>query len=324
MNSSMPAVRVGTRASLLARTQSGLVVRDLQTRWPDLKVELVEITTTGDVVLDRPLHELGGKGLFIKELELAVLEGRIDLAVHSYKDVPVTMPLVAAGELCVAAVPIRQDVRDVLAMRGPAVTRLADLPAGAHVGTGSLRRQCQLMEKRPDLRISPIRGNIDTRLRKLRAGEFDAVVLAMAGLLRCGLFDAATMGAIDTGELMPAAGQGALSLQCRRSDTATLNYAAALSDAASAECVNLERDLVARLAGDCHSPIGSLARIEGDQIHLSASVGARGGQPPVVRATGHSDRGHAAVVADQVFSSLVALGAMDRLHGGDRDANIRY
>jgi len=311
----MPSLRLGTRASLLARAQSGMVVRDLQSRWPGVKVELIEIITTGDVVLDRPLHELGGKGLFIKELELALLDGRIDLAVHSYKDVPVTMPLLAAGDLIVAAVPLRQDVRDVLVTRGRAIARLAELPAGAHVGTGSLRRQCQLMERRPDLRISGLRGNIDTRLRKLREGDFDAIVLAMAGLLRCGLFDPATMGPIDTDELLPAAGQGALALQCRRGDMATTTYATALSDAASAECVHIERELVSRLEGDCHSPIGALARIEGTQIHLSASVGSRGGRPPVVNAVGHGDRGQPAAVVEEVYRILVDRGAMQRLHG---------
>jgi hydroxymethylbilane synthase len=309
------SIRVGTRASLLARTQTGMVVRDLQNRWPDLKIETIEITTVGDVVLDRPLHEIGGKGLFIKELELALLEGRIDLAVHSYKDVPVTMPLVADGDLHVAAVPPRQDVRDVIATCGKAICRLADVPRGARVGTGSLRRQCQIIECRPDLQLSPVRGNIDTRLKKMRSGEFDAVVLAIAGLIRCGLFDASTMGAISTEELMPAAGQGALALQCRRADTSTTAYAAALSDAASMECVTLERELVARLEGDCHSPIGALAKIEGNQIHLSACVGARGGTPPVLRATAHGDRTSPGAVAERVFETLFDAGATRLLHG---------
>ena len=312
--SQIPSIRVGTRASLLARTQSGMVVRDLRNRWPGVNIDMIEITTTGDVVLDRPLHEVGGKGLFIKELELALLDGRIDLAIHSYKDVPVTMPLVPVGDLCIVAVPPRQDPRDVLATRGTAIARLADLPPGAHVGTGSLRRQCQLMERRPDLRISGIRGNIDTRLRKLREGDFDAVILAMAGLLRCGLFDPATMSPIDTDDLLPAAGQGALALQCRRGDAATMNYAMALSDAASMECVNVERELVARLEGDCHSPIGALALIDGTRLNLTAGVGSRGGRPPVIVATAEGERGNSAAVVHKVFSELVERGAMRRLH----------
>ncbi|MGN6627926.1 MAG: hydroxymethylbilane synthase, partial [Tepidisphaeraceae bacterium] len=210
-------LRLGTRGSLLARTQSHMVADAIVRANPGVAVELTLIKTTGDRVQDRPLAELGGKGLFTKELELALLRQEIDLAVHSYKDVPVTMPLVDVHDLVIGAVPVREDARDVLITRD-GCRALAELPPAARVGTGSLRRRCQLLDQRPDLQILPLRGNIDTRLRKLAAGEYDAIVLALAGVKRGGLFDSAFMTPLPIDQLTPSPGQGALAIQIRRDD----------------------------------------------------------------------------------------------------------
>lgn len=276
----MAVLRIGTRASLLATTQTGWVAQQLRQAIPGLEIELIQITSSGDRIQDRPLHEFGGKGLFTRELELALLEKRVDLAVHSFKDVPVTMPLVDPAGLVFAAAPKREDYRDVLVARD--VQRIADLPHGAKVGTGSLRRRCQLLSLRPDLVIEPIRGNIDTRLRKWREGQYDAIILAMAGLKRASLFDAATMSAIPPKELLPAAGQGALALQCRSDDTATRQIAAVLDHPDTRQCVMIERELVQQLNGDCHSPIGALATLDRGQVTLRGALGATDGNPPVV------------------------------------------
>ncbi len=277
-------LRLGTRGSLLARTQSQLVADAIEKANPSVHVELVILKTTGDQVQDKPLAELGGKGLFTKELELALLNNEIDLAVHSYKDVPVTMPLVDQSGLVIACVPLREDARDVLACRAGAMGIL-DLPHGARVGTGSLRRRCQLLDLRPDLRIEPIRGNIDTRLRKMREGAYDAVVLAYAGLKRAGLFDSDVMSIVPTDQITPAPGQGALAIQTRRSDDTTRARLTGLNDESSARCVAIERKIVAILEGDCHSPIAAHARFREAKIELVCAVGATGGALPVKRST---------------------------------------
>src|SRR3954454_7387861 len=246
-------LRLGTRGSLLARSQSQMIADELMRMHAGLRVELVIIKTSGDQVQDKPLADIGGKGLFTKELEQALLDGDIDFAVHSYKDVPVTMPLVDQSDLIVAAVPVREDWRDCSVMRKPSN---GTLPHRAKVGTSSLRRKVQILEASPDAQILPVRGNIDTRIRKLRAGEYDVVILAMAGLKRAGLFDPTFMKPVD---LLPAAGQGALALQCRRSDDATRALLAALNDSFTQQAVDAERAIVQALDGDCHSPIAALA-----------------------------------------------------------------
>lgn len=306
-------LRLGTRGSLLARTQSMLVAHALERAHPGLKVEMRIVKTTGDVITDRPLHEAGGKGLFTKELEQALLAGEIDFAVHSYKDVPVTMPLVDQADLVVAAVPAREDPRDVLAARKG--RRLQDLPHGARIGTGSLRRRCQILALRGDLRIEPIRGNIDTRLKKMHEGQYDAVVLAFAGLKRTRLFDESCMAALPPEELLPAPGQGALALQCRRDAIETAALLGALDDPTTAACVAAEREIVRKLEGDCHSPIAALATIEAGQITLRSAVGGRGGELPVIRASGVAARGEPEAAVGQVFQSLLEQGAQALLAG---------
>ena len=319
-------VRLGTRGSLLARTQSQLVADDLEKRHPGLQVELIIIKTSGDVITDKPLHDAGGKGLFVKELELALLAAEVDLAVHSYKDVPVIDPrapsvsdgssrpvdgssplLHGSSHLIISATPPREDPRDVLVSRihdGQAPPSLHDLPPGATIGTGSLRRGCQILHRRPDLVVQPIRGNIDTRLRKLQEGQHDAIVLAMAGVRRAGLFDAACMQILELDVMLPAPGQGALALQCRRNDDRTRNLLTALHDADVELCVTAERQLVAKLGGDCHSPIAALATLDGDTLRLRAAVGARDGGTPVIFANASGPRTHPHTVVENCFAAL--------------------
>ena len=305
-------LRLGTRGSLLARTQSQIVANAVEKANPGVHVELVTIRTSGDRILDRPLHLFGGKGLFTKEIEQALLSAEIDFAVHSFKDVPVTMPLVDPSELAIVATPPREDPRDVL-VSGVART-VETLPERARVGTGSLRRQCPLLALRPNLVIQAIRGNIDTRLRKLREGQFDAIVLAAAGVNRAGLFDAALMAVADPGALLPAAGQGALALQCRRADDRTRQLLAPLNHADTAACVAAERALVQALEGDCHSPIAALATVSEARMRLDAAVGGHGGAPPVLRAAAHGAPADADQLVAAVTSSLEAQGVRQLLH----------
>ena len=311
--SDLSNLRLGTRGSMLARAQSGMVASWLEERHPGLKVELVLIKTSGDRITDRPLHEFGGKGLFTKELEQALLAEEIDFAVHSFKDVPVTMPLVDQTDLVIAAVPQREDPRDVIVSAN--ASSLRDLRAGSRVGTGSLRRRAQILDQRPDLVVEPIRGNIDTRLRKLDEGDYDAVILAFAGLKRAGLFDSVRMSIIEPSELLPAPGQGALALQCRRDDATTRNALAALHHAVTAAGVEAERELVRLLQGDCHSPIAALTQMDESGITLAAAVGARDGSPPVVRASVRSSSSDVKKLSETAFQHLRQNGACQLLHG---------
>lgn len=304
-------LRLGTRGSLLARTQSMLVAHQLEREHPGLRVELRIFKTSGDQIADRPLHEFGGKGLFTKELEQALLAGEVDFAVHSFKDVPVTMPLVDPSDLVIAAVPPREDPRDVLVSR---TASIESLPPGARVGTGSLRRRCQLLALRPDLAVESVRGNIDTRLRKLRDGRYDAIVLAAAGVRRAGLFDDASMSAIDARVMLPAPGQGALALQCRRADGPTRRLLSALNHAETAACVAAERAVVAALEGDCHSPIAALATVSNGRMRLDAAVGARDGSPPVLRASAQNAEAAQGPLVDEVVASLDGQGVRQLLH----------
>jgi hydroxymethylbilane synthase len=290
--------------------QSQGILDALKKCHPGLQIELVLIQTTGDRITDKPLHDAGGKGLFTKEIEQALLANEIDIAVHSYKDVPVTMPLVDQAELIIAAVPAREDPRDVLVS---ATTRhIADLPQNARIGTGSLRRRCQMLAIRPDLQLELIRGNIDTRLRKLRSGEFDAIVLALAGLRRSGLFNETEMTPIEADQMLPAAGQGAIALQCRQADMRTREVLSSLHSPPDAACADLERAVVQALGGDCHSPIAALATIANNQFTLRAAVGARDGAPPVISTQACGSAENSAAILQQVLSSLKQQGA-DRL-----------
>lgn len=265
-----PALRVGTRGSALAVAQTRQTVAALQQRWPGLAVEIVTITTRGDVQTQVPLHEVGGKGLFVKEIEEALLFGRVDLAVHSAKDLPSELP----PGLALVCFPARADARDALVSREG--RRLADLPEGACVGTSSLRRLFQLRHLRPDLRIEPLRGNVDTRLRRVAEGRFDAVVLAAAGLGRLGLADRITE-ALDPVAFVPAAGQGALALEARADDARARALVAPLNDAATETALRAERAFLARLMGGCQVPAGAHARLEGGRLVLEGFLASPDG-----------------------------------------------
>jgi hydroxymethylbilane synthase len=306
-------LRLGTRGSTLALAQSQLIVNQLQRFHPSLPVTLTTFKTSGDQIADRPLHELGGKGLFVRELEQALLDHKIDFVVHSFKDVPVTMPLVEQTNLIIAAVPEREDVRDVLISTKS--KSIHDLFPNAKIGTGSLRRRCQLLALRPDLKIEPIRGNIDTRIRKLKSGEFDAIILALAGLNRAKLFDPSFMHPLGVENFLPDAGQGALAIQCRRDDPATQHLLHPLDHPPTRQCVEAERSLVAGLSGDCFSPIGTLAELVGGLIHLRAAVGRRGGELPILK--GHSQAlvSTPKTAVENLLKSLSDLNVQKHLHG---------
>lgn len=250
-------LRLGTRGSDLARTQSQHVA-DALTRATGRPVELVIIKTRGDVVRDRPLQEVGGKGLFTKEIEEALLAGEVDFAVHSMKDMPTESP----PGLAIVAVPPREDPRDALVG-----ARLEELPPGAVVGTGSVRRAMQIRALRPDLQVKGIRGNVDTRIGRQRAGEYAAVVLAWAGMRRLGIGDAATE-VLDTDRMIPAVGQGALALQARADDRDTLAALEAVHHAPTAACVRAERAFLHAVSGGCSAPAAAHARWVGDLVEI--------------------------------------------------------
>jgi hydroxymethylbilane synthase len=306
MIETLPILRLGTRGSVLARKQSQLVADELMRLHPGLRVEATIFQTSGDQIANRPLHQVGGKGLFTRELEQALLSGLIDFAVHSYKDMPVTMPLVDQAGLMIAATTKREDPRDVLVSRK--AKSLADLPQGARIGTGSFRRRCQLLKIRPDLKVEDIRGNIDTRVRKLRDGEFDAIILALAGLRRAKLFTKTDMTILELEEILPAAGQGALAIQCRKSDTRTSSLLAGLDDPTTRICVDAERLIVAGLHGDCFSPIAVFGEIVGKKLELRAAVGGRGGTLPVISAKSKSDASTPETAVKSLLKSLLEQG----------------
>ena len=267
-------LRIGTRGSAMALYQANLVRDLLVAAHPDLAapgmVELDVIRTTGDRVQNRLLAEIGGKGLFTKEIEQALIERRVDFAVHSLKDMETFLP---PGLEIVCVLP-RDDVRDALVTRGDVA--LAALPAGARIGTASLRRTAQLLRRRPDLVAAPIRGNADTRLGKMAAGEFDGLLLAYAGLQRIGRAEVASeILSVET--MLPAVGQGALAIEARADDDAVRELLAPLHDATSAACVNGERAMLGVLDGSCRTPIAGLAEAQGDRLHLRALLLAADG-----------------------------------------------
>lgn len=275
---SQAILRIGTRGSPLALAQAKETRRRLLAAHGGLTeqdIELVVIKTTGDRIQDRSLAAAGGKGLFTKELEEHLSAGDIDLAVHSMKDVPTILPD-GLGILCLLP---REDVRDALIARE--CRSLTDLPKGAHIGTASLRRQAQLLRHRPDFRVTTLRGNVETRLRKVSEGAFDATLLAMAGLRRLGLLEHA--GApIAVSELLPAVAQGAVGIECRVDDRRVADLLAPLDHAETRTTVTAERALLAALDGSCRTPIAALAELAGDRLHLRAEILKPDGSQSVV------------------------------------------
>jgi hydroxymethylbilane synthase len=261
-------LKIGTRGSPLALVQAELTKAILLAAHPELKaqgVEIVPIKTTGDKVQDRTLSEIGGKGLFTKEIEEALLDGRVDLAVHSMKDMPTFLP---AG-LVIGAMLEREDPRDVLI--SPVASSIATLPQGAVVGTASLRRQAQLLSLRPDLKVQPLRGNVGTRLDKLARGEAAATLLALAGLKRLGRTDAAT-AILSTEEMLPAVAQGAIGIEIRENDARLQALVAAINHAPTVIAVTAERALLAVLDGSCRTPIAAHAEIFGTALRLRGLI----------------------------------------------------
>jgi hydroxymethylbilane synthase len=254
---------LATRRSALALAQSRAFARSLEAAVPGLTLRELEVVTSGDKTQDRPLQDIGGKGLFIKELEEALLDGRADFAVHSIKDVPAEI----APALCLACIPAREDPRDVLVTRTGAP--LAELPVGARVGTSSLRRAVALLAARPDLVIEPVRGNVDTRLRKVTDGSFDGVVLALAGLKRLGIAARATE-VLAPEVCLPAIGQGALGIECRTGDAKVREVLSALADPETTTCVTAERAVMAAVEGSCRMPVAAYAVRDGETLWLRA------------------------------------------------------
>jgi hydroxymethylbilane synthase len=295
------SIRIATRGSMLALWQANWVKAELERREPGLAVELIVLKTRGDKILDRALAEVGGKGLFVKEIEDALLDGRAEIAVHSMKDLPAEL----APGLEVVAIPEREDPRDALVVRpGLDARTLAALPQGARVGTSSLRRLCQLRALRPDLLIEPMRGNVDTRLGRVERGDFDAIVLACAGLRRLG-HAGRISAALSVEESLPAVGQGALAIECRADDAATRARLRPLDHPSTACAVLAERAALARLQGGCQTPLGAYAVIEGDAIAIRAFVGATDGSR-LLRA---ERRGADPSVGIAVADELLAAGA---------------
>lgn len=262
-------LRIGTRASKLARWQSDWVAAELTKL--GAQVEIVEITTRGDVEQLGPVGSIGTQGVFTKEIQAAVLSGNVDLAVHSLKDLPTEQ---VAG-LILAATPPRENVADALVTN--IASSLAQLPAGARIGTGSLRRRAQILHLRPDLHVAGIRGNVDTRLRKLDEGEFDAIILAAAGLTRLGLSGRITEF-LEPPRMLPAPGQGSLALECRTNDAATLDLVGRLNDPLTRLGIVAERAVLAALHGGCSAPIAAWGRVEGRSLLVDGLVASLDGR----------------------------------------------
>lgn len=306
-------IRIATRRSKLALAQSEWVKSCLEALEPGLTVELREYVTRGDQVQNVPLSEIGGKGLFTKEIEDALLHGEADLAVHSLKDLPSQLP---AG-LILAAVPLREDARDVLVLPGSSavgsagITGLDLVGQGARVGSGSLRRMSQVLHERPDLRVENVRGNVDTRLRKLDEGQYDALILAAAGLRRLGL--ASRISAELPVELStPAPGQGALGLEARAADERTRALLAKLNHAESSVCVAAERALMDAVGGGCSVPLGAYGRVRGDRLEL-LGVLASGDGKRLVREMREGSLAEPEALGRAVAEKLLATGGREIL-----------
>lgn len=294
-------IRIATRKSPLALWQAHYVKDALQAAHPGLEVELVTMVTKGDIILDTPLAKVGGKGLFVKELEVAMLEGRADLAVHSMKDVPVEFP----QGLGLVTICEREDPRDAFVSNQ--YSNIDDLPQGAVVGTCSLRRQCQIKEYRPDLEIKELRGNVGTRLSKLDAGEYDAIILAAAGLKRLKL-EERIQSYIEPEQSLPAVGQGAVGIECRLDDERLIALLEPLNHPDTVDRVLCERAMNLTLEGGCQVPIGSYALLDGDQIWLRALVGEPDGST-IVRGEISGPRSEAEQLGVTLANQLLDNGA---------------
>lgn len=294
-------IRIATRKSALALWQAEFVKARLEQAHPGIRVSLVPMVSRGDKLLDAPLAKIGGKGLFVKELETALLENQADIAVHSMKDVPMSFPE-GLGLYCICE---REDPRDAFVSN--TYQSLEQLPAGSIVGTSSLRRQAQLLSKRPDLEIRFLRGNVNTRLAKLDAGEYDAIILASAGLIRLGFADR-IRSALDISMSLPAGGQGAVGIECRSADSQIHQLLSALHHPDTADRVIAERSLNTHLNGGCQVPIACYAVLEGDDLWLRGLVGQPDGSS-LLRAEKRLPRSQATQLGIDVAEALLAQGA---------------
>ena len=310
---------IGTRGSALALQQAQWTQKSLQTAYPDLTVELTIIKTKGDKILDSPLSKIGDKGLFTKEIEQQLLDGDIDLAVHSHKDLPTASP---AG-LVIAAIPPREDPADAIILKDAQATAPPDspldaLPHGAKVLTGSLRRSAQLLNQRPDLQTLDVRGNIQTRMKKLDESDAAALIVAHAAINRLNITDRNVIR-LAPELFIPACAQGALAIQTRRDDSDTLALVRVLDDAATRTTVIAERTLLAVLEGGCQVPIGAFAQIKNNQLHLNAMIASLDGKQILIRdATGETDQPE--LLGQQLAQQLLDLGAKDILEHIRSDA----
>ncbi len=322
---------IATRGSKLALWQAGWIKSEIEKIEPSLKVELNKIRTTGDRILDVPLAQVGGKGLFVKEIEEAMLRGEADLAVHSMKDVPTELP---AG-LHLSAICRREDPRDAIITapavksenRNPGVINdINDLPHGARVGTSSLRRICQILNRRPDLRLAHLRGNVDTRIRKLDEGLFDAIILAAAGVKRLGRADRIT-AILPPESSLPAIGQGAIGIECRVDDVFTNDLLRSLNHDETSICIRAERAFLERLEGGCQVPIAAYARLERGRpgaesgtLFIEGLVGSLDGKT-IIRDSFRGSPGEAGSVGRALAEKLLSRGAgkiLDEVYGQNR------
>jgi hydroxymethylbilane synthase len=292
---------ITTRESPLALCQTEWVKNQMAARYADIKIGMLGVTTQADKLLSISLAQVGGKGLFVKELEQALLEKRADIAVHSMKDMPMEYP---AG-LCVPVVCEREDVRDVFISNR--YQSLSDLPKGSSIGTSSLRRQSQLKAIRPDLMIESLRGNVNTRLKRLDEGDFDAIILAAAGMKRLGLAERIT-SFLSIEEILPAVGQGALALECREDDIQVQARIQFLNHLPSTYCVTAERAMCRELGGGCQVPVAAYAEIKNQKILLRGLVGSVDGKT-ILRAQYQSDLDQAVQIGKQVAENLLQQGA---------------
>ncbi len=301
----MKAIRIGTRSSPLALWQARFAARRLMHCHRDMETQIVPVATEADRRQDVPLSDIGGKGLFIKELERALLDGRIDIAVHSMKDVTVNL----APDFHIPVILERANPYDALV--SVKFRSLGELPAGARLGTCSLRRQCQLLRVRSDLQIQPLRGNVQTRLKKLAQGEFDATLLAVSGLQRL-QFEDRICEVLKEMPHVPSPGQGALGIECRNTDARVIEMLVPLNHPPSQTAVEAERAVNRELGGHCHVPIGIHARITGDRLRICGSVGTPDGQTNV-DAQAEGPAADSCAVAAQLAARLKALGAEEIL-----------
>jgi hydroxymethylbilane synthase len=293
-------IKIGSRGSPLALWQANWIKDQLESQHPDIAVEIVIIKTSGDKIQDVPLAKIGGKGLFVKEIEEALLKNEVDFAVHSMKDMPIKFPY----SLCIASVTKRENPFDALISKND--IKLDDLPKGAKVGTGSLRRIAQLLHYRPDLKLVPLRGNLDTRIRKLETEGLDAIILAAAGLIRMGWKEKISE-IISPEVLLPAMGQGAVGIEARKSDVDNQILLADLDDENTHLALDAERAIVTRLEGGCNVPIGAFATIEGDEITIRGLVASLDGKT-VYQKEIKGSKINAIILGKELGDALIDMG----------------